>query len=157
MSPQRAVVFETDRVLLMAHRFLAYPSGIELTFTVWFRHADDRRRDLLWGPPGPRSPQAITDDVLRLGVLLSDGTKWTNLDGWFLRERRVRPPVVTALGGTGGSESWNLRHWLWPLPPEGELMVFGEWPAYGVAETSVVVDATELRARAAESRTIWPN
>ena len=45
---------------------------------------------------------------------------------------------------------------MWPLPPVGPLTLVAEWPAYGVAEARAAVDATELRARAAEAETIWP-
>jgi hypothetical protein len=43
------------------------------------------------------------------------------------------------------------------LRPAGPLTVVGEWPAFDVPETRVVVDATELRARADEAEAIWPD
>jgi hypothetical protein len=46
---------------------------------------------------------------------------------------------------------------MWPLPPAGPLTVVSEWPAHDIPETRVVIDATELRDRAAEAEVIWPD
>ncbi len=153
MSTQRAVVFKTDRVFLIAQRFLSYPNGVEFTLTLRLRYREDAQRDLPFQFSGPRHPGPWSDEYLRLGVLLSDGTKWTNLTDW--RPDKGGPPVVKSLGGHGGENSFDMQHWIWPLPPEGSLTLVSEWPAFDVPETHVVLDATELRARAAEAEIIW--
>jgi hypothetical protein len=90
-------------------------------------------------------------------MLLSEGTNWTNLDWRHWRtDEPPQPPVVMHRGGGGGGDSFNMQYWMWPLPPAGPLTVVSEWPAYDVPETRVVIDATELRARAGESEAIWP-
>jgi hypothetical protein len=159
VSTQQAVLFKTDRVFMMAHRFLAYPNGIEFTLNLRLRHPDDYQLDRPWELHGRRRPGPPPDDLLRFGVLLSDGTKWTSLDSdWRPRLPNEQPEqlVVRGRGGGGGGGSFNMKYWMWPLPPAGLLTVVGEWPAYDVAETRVDVDATELRARAAEAEAIWP-
>ena len=158
-STQRAVLFRTDRAFLMAHRFLAYPNGIEFTFNLRLRNPDDYQHDLPWELHRLRRSGPPPDDLLRLGMLLSDGSKWTNLSSeWRPRRPDEQPEqlVVMGRGGGGGGDSYNSGYWMWPLPPAGPLTVDSEWPAYDVPETRVVVDATELRARAAEAEPIWP-
>lgn len=159
VSTQRAVLFKTDRAFLMAHRFLVYPAGIEFALNLRLRHPDDYQHELPWELRGRKRPDPPPDDFLRLGVLLNDGTKWTNLDWPDLNWRPGRQPdhpVVICRGGGGGRDSYNMRYWMWPLPPAGPLIVVSEWPAYDIPETRVAVDATELRACAAEAETIWP-
>ncbi len=157
MSPQRVVLFKTDLAFLMAHRFLVFPNGVEFSLDLRLRHPDEDRHDLPWELHGRRRHGPLPDDFLRLGVLLSDGTKWTNLD-WppGPPDGRTARPVVMFRGGGGGRHTYDLRYWMWPLPPPGPLTVVCEWPAYGVPETRVVVDATELRAHAADAEAIWP-
>lgn len=45
--------------------------------------------------------------------------------------------------------------WWWPLPLEGTVTFFAEWPAYGIPETSATIDATELRAAALRAERLW--
>jgi hypothetical protein len=49
-----------------------------------------------------------------------------------------------------------MNQWLWALPPEGPLTFFAQWPAFDVDETSVVVDAGELRHAAEHCEVLWP-
>jgi hypothetical protein len=160
VSAQRAVLFKNDRAFLMAHRFLAYPTGIEFTFNLRLRNPDDYQPDLPWDMRRRRRQEPLPGDFLRLGLQLSDGTKWTNLD-WRLwhplpPDEQPKPPVVMHRQSGGGRYSYNMSFWLWPLPV-GPLTVVTEWPAFDVPETRVVIDTTELRARAAEAEAIWPS
>jgi hypothetical protein len=45
---------------------------------------------------------------------------------------------------------------VWPLPPEGTITFVAEGPAYGIAESTIEVDATEIRARARRPGVLWP-
>ena len=157
ISTQRVVLFHTDRAFLAADRFLVYPNGLEFSLSLRVRHPDDHDLDLPWERPGRRRPTPPPDDFLRIGVLLSDGRKWTNLDWRHLTpEPGAQNLVILGRGGGGGGDAWRISYWMWPLPPPGHLTVVTEWPAFGVPETSASVDADELRARADDADLIWP-
>lgn len=158
-SPQQAVLFKTDEALLKVHQFLVYPTGVEFTFGLWTRHPDKLRPKFHWDLRGRRDTLAFPDRYLRLGLLLSDGTKWTNLE-WPDMHRDRRPEhtefYVTPRNGGGGDGQWRIKHWMWPLPPEGPLIFVAAWPAHAVEECRATIDATELRAHATEAEVIWP-
>lgn len=158
VSAQNAQVFKTDQVFMMAHRFLVYPNGLEFTLHVRFRNPEDYQGDLVFNLHGPRS-QPLSDDFLRLGVMLADGTKWTNLERrWQPKHADDRPkqPIIGFRRGGGGEDSYNMQYWVWPLPPAGPLTIVAEWPAFAIPDCRLVIDATELRARAADAEAIWP-
>ena len=48
-----------------------------------------------------------------------------------------------------------MNQWSWPLPPDGPLTFIAEWPALGVGETVVAVDAGELRHAALRAEVVW--
>ncbi len=60
-------------------------------------------------------------------------------------------------GGGGGERAWDMRFWLWPLPPPGLLAFVAEWPLGGIALTRVEVDADPIVQAAAEAETLWPD
>jgi hypothetical protein len=156
LSTQRVVLFHTGDAHLMVDRIQAYPNGIHFTVVLRLRKAEEFD-DPPWELHRRRRPAPPVDEILRLGFLFSDGTKWTNLD----RPRPFRgedpqPPVIALRSGGGGNHMLRATYWMWPLPPNGPLEVFVEWPARGVEERSVVLDATELRQRAAEAVQLWP-
>ncbi len=139
----------------MVHRFLAYPNGVEFTLTLLLRDAyewGDFPWDLRRRPRGDSLP----DEFLRFGILLSDGSKWTNLDRPFPSpDEEPSGPVVIGRGGGGGGDSWEMGQWMWPLPPEGTMTFVGSWPVRDISEQRAEVDATEIRHRADEGETIW--
>ncbi len=100
----------------MAYRFLAYPTGIEFTLNLRLRHPDDCQHDMPWEFHGRTRPGPPPDDFVQLGMLLSDGTKWANLDWHHWRtDEPTQPPVVMHRGGWGWGESFKMRYWMWPL------------------------------------------
>ena len=159
-SAQKAVVFKTEDTLLVVHRFLVYPNGVEFTLSLLLRDASYELGDVPWELHGhprrrPRS-DSIPDEFLRFGILFSDGTKWTNLD-WRHPSPHEEPsgPVITGRGGGGGGDQWEMGYWMWPLPPEGDMTFVASWPVRDIAEQRAEVDATEIRNRADEAETIW--
>ncbi|MCU1361390.1 MAG: hypothetical protein JWN99_2679 [Ilumatobacteraceae bacterium] len=98
-----------------------------------------------------------SDELLLFGLQFADGRVWTNM----LREyptwdQRPDGVVVVDRGGSDGRGEWHMNHWVWPLPPDGDLTFYAAWLAVGIAEISGVIDATELRQRSLESKPLWP-
>jgi len=140
----------------MVDRLLVYPNGLEFRLVLLVRDSNHDLHDIPWGLPRGRRGSELPDEFIRFGLLLADGSKWTNLDGrepWD--EDEVTGPVVSELGGGGGGESWEMSFWLWPLPPAGEVNFVASWPLHGIRESTTTVDATELRERATEAEEIW--
>jgi hypothetical protein len=103
-----------------------------------------------------RSTDALSDDLLQLGILYPDGSTWSNLDARYADfESAPSAPFVMSRGGGGGGNSWSMEQWLWPLPPAGALTFIAEWPRYRIAETRAVIDATALRAAADSAVHLW--
>lgn len=161
----RAVIFHTDRAVLVASRFDAYLTGVEFTLELQLRESAIDYRDFPWELHLQRNdPRTeLPAEFLRLGVRFSDGSSWSNFDahstpGWAAYgSPTARPdgPILVGRGGGGDEGGWRMNQWLWPLPPEGPLTFFAEWPAFDVPETAVVVDASELRRAAERSELLW--
>jgi hypothetical protein len=126
----QVVLVRTERLLVAATGFVAYPTGFEFTLTV--RQAGPTTTP----PPGPS---------LRVGLGYSP-----------FRPDPARAPVVTPLGGSGDGHRFDLRHWVEPLPPRGRLTFELAWPDRGVAPTRVVVEGGPLVDAAARAQPIWP-
>ncbi len=71
------------------------------------------------------------------------GAAYRTLTAQFVGERQA--PAVH-----------RLRYWLWPLPPVGPLTLVVDFPARGLAESSVTVDGSALRAAAGRAVPLWP-
>lgn len=155
-SAQRAVLARTDDVLLSVDRLLVYSNGV--VFTLMLMRREDRDD---FGPVpgmlGRRPRPDLPSDFLRLGILFGDGSKWTNLEGRYPdEESEVSGPVVVAQGGGGGGKLWQTSFWVWPLPPPGRLAFVVSWPAEGIEEQMVELDADEIRERAVDAEQVWP-
>ena len=154
--PQRVLLARTEDVAVALLDVVAFSTGLEFAVEVRLRELDE-----LSDPFGfhlrhtVREGGAIPDEVLRFGFELADGGKATNLGG-FPGPDAPSGPVLMQRGGGGGGRSWSLRHWLWPLPPEGPLTVVVEWPRHGIQLTRIEVDGEPLRQAAAMSEALWP-
>jgi hypothetical protein len=99
---------------------------------------------------------------LRYGVVLDGGTSLLADGGLHLdRDPRDGPLghslTQTGGGGGGGLHSYSFSDglWLWPTPPAGTLELVMQWPAQGIEETRVQLDATRLRELASGARPFW--
>lgn len=128
--PLRLVLARTDDVALALTEAAAYPNGVELNLALRIRNfSNEARRALMHGGPFHRHHLAGEDDdggippeILRLGVQFADGRKATTLDTHpWQSEAEPDGPVLIQRGGGGGERSWDMRFWLWPLPPAGPL------------------------------------
>jgi hypothetical protein len=94
-----------------------------------------------------------------LGVQFADGCTATNLGHHHrgLEAGRPGPPMPTGTGGGGhDGRVWDHDYWVWGLPPPGPLAFVCEWPARGIGESRVHVDARLVLEVAARAVPIWP-
>jgi hypothetical protein len=70
-------------------------------------------------------------------------------DGYVLSRREQ--------GGGGGMHTYSSADhlWLWPLPPDGEIEIVMQWPAFGIGETRVIIDAGTVSELSARARPFW--
>ncbi|MFK0197265.1 ankyrin repeat domain-containing protein [Streptomyces lavendulae] len=151
--PQTARVGDGPDTRLVLTGWEVWPRSLVIGVEVF------RRRVARDGPRGPVHFRPGADG-LRFGLLLADGRRVTTLDGaaWPAPPPTGAGPrpVLTALGGSGGTFHQRVNLHLSQLPPDGELLLVTEWPAEGVPETRTVFDATRLRAAAAAVVEVWP-
>jgi hypothetical protein len=162
----RAVLARSDNVVLAITDATAYPSGFEFNLALRVRSfSNETRRALMRGGPfhqhrlpGDEATEGIPPELLRFGVQLADGRKATTLDThhWGGGPEPTGP-VLMQRGGGGGDRRWDLRFWLWPLPPPGPVTFVAEWPLGGIAETRIEIDAAPILDAAAQAETLWPN
>jgi hypothetical protein len=159
---QQALVFRTDSAILVIRQFDVYPTGIEFTVDLRVKPTPDEPMfDMPWelqSRPGraPVVDGTLPDEFLRLGFAFADGTSWTNFAHNFPEfDKEPTGPVVMGRGGGGGGDRWEMRYWMWPVPPAGDVVIYAAWPMFEIDEVSAVIDGTALRAAAAQAIEIW--
>lgn len=143
-SNQVATLFRAEAATLVLCCIDAYPIGLEFNLRM-LTAATERDHMPLDFDGAKHSPRSV-----RFGVQFSDGRNWSNLSpaATYPISSEREDIVVMSQGGGGGGRFWEFRFWLWPLPPEGPLTFYADWPAKSIPETSTVLDATELRSLA---------
>lgn len=153
----------SDQAVVLAHGLLAYPQGLAFDLLIRLRNGDAFNAFEPFGHAhfgGPLGPGPLPDDALRFGVQFADGRKATNLDAthWELHGNAdPEGPMLTPRGGGGGGGTWDMSHWLWPLPSPGPLTFVIEWTGRGIALTRTEVDAGEILAAAERAEVLWPD
>jgi hypothetical protein len=164
--PLRIVLARNDQVALVITDATAFNNGVEFTLALRVRGLSaEARRSMIHGSPfhlaafaGDPPSEEIPPEIVRFGVQLADGRKATNLDDRHWHSQDDPPGAVLSLrGGGGGDGVWDMRFWLWPLPPPGPLAFVAEWPLGGIALTRVEVDADPFLQAAAQAETLWPD
>ena len=69
------------------------------------------------------------------------------------RELEVR--IVLPQRGGGGGNRYEQTYWCWPLPTEGRVRIAVQWPAAGIASTSVEIDGSAIRRAGLSSDNLW--
>lgn len=162
LSHQRAVLIATDTAVMTADQFRVYPNGVAFTLSLSTRESHHGTHHGMHGPPFQvhhhPGAKTIDDDFLRFGIQFGDGTKWTNAHDRFpAPDEDPVGPIVMSRGGGGGDNSWEMRYWMWPLPPAGPVSFVTSWPSEDVVETVVELDADEWRGLADSAQVLWPS
>jgi hypothetical protein len=163
--PIRVVLVRTDEVAALIDQVTAYPTGLEFDVTIAMRAVSsfpfhDVSHDLhMWRRRRGAESEDLPSDLFRFGVEFADGREATSLDQYWPRnpdQDPPRSPILTHHGGGGGEQRCTLHYWLWPLPPAGPLAFVVEWPAHGIEETRVEIEAQPIRDAAGRAETLWP-
>jgi len=150
----RVVLVDNNDAVIVLDHFQVFPTGLEFSLNLMLRIGLNHR-DIPWELTGPNDAGS-DPSFLRLGFSFSDGSKWTNApEPMRTHDQEPAGPLLSNRGGGGGGRVWSMRQWLWPLPPAGDLTFYTAWPAFGVEETSVVIDATPFTDAAAKCRRLW--
>lgn len=141
---------------------LAYPTGFEFILNLVLRR-EDRRGRILGGPgwlhgPAPYGDEPLPDEFVRLGVAFADGRVASNLGRRAFPAPDSEPtgPVLLPDGGGGGGRHYDMRYWVWPLPPPGPVAFVCEWPALGIPESRAEIDAGLILDAATRAVQLWP-
>jgi hypothetical protein len=154
--PVELLLARTDTHAVLVSDLRAYPTGLDFALTV--RPHPDRPRQR-------RDPERALDRHLEyrhhlLELRFADGHTASNDPRRWPRTFEIQepdPPFLYPHGGGGGDDrGWRSRHWLWGLPPPGPLAVVCAWPARGVPETRVEIDAGLVLDAAGRAVAVWP-
>jgi hypothetical protein len=149
------VLARTDNTVIGLTDVRGYPNGFAFVLRVRWGLVADRDEQPPWpfpdwGSPDPLEDEPLPDALLRFGVQFADGRKVTNLDQYpFVPEDLPPDQPVLVEGGGVGSEGgrlgrgalWDLELVVQPLPPPGPLAFVCAWPARGIPEMRVEIDA----------------
>jgi hypothetical protein len=106
------------------------------------------------GTPGWDEEPFTAQSLFEVSLRLSDGR--TVLIGRPPGGAEPAGPFLRMNGGGGSSHYNQTRWWAWPLPPAGPLEFIGQWPAMGISDTRVSIDADLILDAARRSVQIWP-
>jgi hypothetical protein len=163
--PVELVLARTPERALGLTGIRAYPNGFGFSLHLRFRHAilGEQRGFGVFGMFGDGVDPAgeLADYYLRFGVGFADGRKATNLEQDPNFEDHPAPPKTPSLRVTGREGYDILAHdvdlWVAGLPPPGPLAFVCEWPARGIPESRVEIEASLVLEAAARSVPIWPD
>jgi len=159
IAPVQLLIARTEETVVAIAGIQAYPAGFGFTLCLRLRNLSAREEQqfpyLLDRVPFGGDP--LPDEFLRFGVQLADGRKATNLDQpAYDPEQEPDRPVLFQHGGGGGA-TWDMEHWVWPLPPPGPFAFVCEWPGRGIPESRAEIDAAAILGAAGSAVTLWPD
>ncbi len=159
------VLGRSERGVVAVSHALAYSSGVSFDVVAHVGGLKPSQVQSVFheqhgGGFGAEEPPA---GFLRFGVELPDGTRLSNLARrlWAGPDEGPRGPVLFQSGGGGGQSSgtgvsWSLGFWLWPLPAEGLLRLFCEWPVAGIELAVGEIGTSPLLAASSGALQLWP-
>jgi len=161
--PVELVLAQNDKAAVCISRLAAYSTGFEFDLITMMAPGQDdldldpmifRRHHLAHRRRGQGE---IPEELLRIGVQFSDGSKATNTGGHGYDQDPPPGPVIHEHGGGGGGGSWRQTYWIWPLPPAGPLSFVCEWPAAGIELSRAEIDAQTILDAADRAQVLFPD
>lgn len=168
LLPVSEIVAATDHVAIALHGIAVHRDGVQLRverrlrrnglpLMEWNEMCGEFLGHMSFG--GTVGPAGR----LRFGVVLADGQKIVADSALFFGEGdpMIEPDGHTLSrreqGGGGGGQTYAAADhlWLWPLPPAGPLELVVQWPAFGIDETRLTLDISEVTELAPLARSFW--
>ena len=156
------LLVHNKRVAVVIPEAEVYPTGALL-------------RVVLHGRQPARPGVEAGEGTWRFGVRFSDGRKamtyglgmfsrppqpgasrWTSAIAVDPNGAPPEGPVLSPRGAAGSRTNFRQEHWMWPLPPPGDLVIACEWPNLGLELTTVTTDANRIIDAAARAQELWP-
>ena len=159
--PTEFVLIRTEHVAVAVGSVRAYPNGFEFTLHGRLRQEDEASgragsdpfdRDA-HGRGTPRAPE----EALRLGVLFADGRRTATTARQVMTGEGADGLMLRQEGGGGTGRRWDWDFWVYPLPPDGPVILVASWLEHGVGETRAELDGTAIREASRRSVTLWPD
>jgi hypothetical protein len=160
--PQALILGRSERAVVALGHITAYSTGLSFEFLARAKGLREREAQRLMHEQHVLDDE-LSDGVLRLGLEFADGSRASNLVDrrrlWGSPKQPEQPVLIQQGGGGGSSGAGNFMlrpgYWLWPLPPAGEMVVYVEWPALGIALERTALDVGPILKAAGESLRLW--
>ena len=162
---ENAVIVRDERLAISIGGLSAYPNGFELSIHIRVRSDENlidpfghrRRRDYVRNSGS--SQVYDPEQNLRIGILFADGRRAaSNQNRHLPLDSEPDPDTLVMLPGHGGGSgtSWDMTHWIYPLPPPGPLTIVISWLAQDITEIRHELDGSKIRAAAEQAIQLWP-
>jgi hypothetical protein len=137
------VLVRTGDVLVVVRDAVVYPFGMGFRIEVLLGAGRDggHRTTGLHDWDDPLAPGGMLVEVMR-----ADGVAVRHSGPPAATAAPPPEPVLVHRGAEGGRDAWAQDYWLWPAPPEGDLVVRVRWPDRGVAVAEGTVTAAQMEA-----------
>jgi len=149
------ILARTEELAVCVCGLVAFPAGFIVNVVALNRLDPPKEPTNLFGhgpgfPPGGAS-------MFRFGIGFSDGSKVTDAMR-FGRRGQAEPGerVLQPRGGGGGGRRSSAGFWCAPLPPPGRMSFVCQWPARGLEESTLQLEAQLVLDAAARAIAIWP-
>ncbi len=131
----RVVLASQPRLFIAVTDCVAYSSGFSIAIAI-------------------RSKDNLHDPGVQIGVRFSDGQ--AALAEGLIGDLDNQPgPFISLQAGSGGGGTANFNYFIWPLPPDGPVMITCKWPARGLQAAGKELNGAAIRAAGLKSHSVW--
>ena len=162
--PLELLIARSETAAVAVRSIVAYPDGFERTVVGHVRLPPRQRRFhgavmMLTRADLDYESMELPPAFLRFGLEFPDGARVTNLEEtWRVSEDASEPAHgMEATSGSGSDTRYEQEFWVWPVPGPGTLTIVCEWPAHGIRETRIEIDAGVISAAAERAQVVWPD
>ncbi|MDQ6947642.1 MAG: hypothetical protein M3256_15575 [Actinomycetota bacterium] len=149
--PLQFVIARSHAAIVAVRRITAYHNGFAFDVSVRLLpgHELSDPSDFVGVQALRRTDGGLPDELFRFGLEFANGATVTSLEvAGTGGPTRPTTPILAGGGGGGGDGRFDMRYWVWPLPPPGKLTFLSEWPAHGLPLTRCEIDSEPIRTAA---------
>ncbi len=147
-----ALLARSADVALVIDGIRAFPTGFSFLLLAVARLGAEQ-----WGALWSESEARVAEPerALRLGIEFSDGRRALDEAPWARADKPRGAAVLRRGGGSGDGTGYELRYWVWPLPPRGPITFVCRWRAHDLPLSRYTMPADPIVEAAARVRRIW--